>query len=95
MTPKSVKTRGKILDQAFVIAHRDGLLAVNSVQLAKDLSMARSVIHYHYENMPALINSVVELAVEKEDLSIIRDAILLRHPAINKMDPTLRQRAFS
>jgi AcrR family transcriptional regulator len=84
--------KDEILVCAVAIAKGLGLSAVTRVEVAHVAECAVGTVNYHFDTMDALRNAVVEYAVQNEVVEVIAQARAIRHPAVRRLAPALKER---
>lgn len=89
------KTSAKpaMLIAAVGLAQQNGLHSVTREQIAKASNMAESTVSYHFGEMPQVRRAIVKYAVEREILSIIKNALVSRETYNVAISAELRARA--
>lgn len=87
--------RQKIFVVALELSRTRGLHHVCRGKIAANLGCSEGVINYHYKTMAALRTAVMKHAIEKEDLMLIAQGYVTRHPLVMKASEALLRRAMS
>ncbi len=83
----------KILTHALRLAARHGLDHVSRNDIAVSAEVATGSVSYHFENMRKLRAAIVAKAIEDENLIVIGQALVARHPLALKASDALKKRA--
>lgn len=72
-TPKSRRTRARILDEAVSLIARSGYLALTNAAVAEAANITRGAMLYHFESREALVAAVIE-HIQAERSLLFREA---------------------
>lgn len=82
-----------VLDAAYYIAKRSGLRGLTRDRVAEHARVSTGTVSHAFAGMDKLVSKVVARAIEEQELSIIAEALVRRHPLALKADYALRKRA--
>jgi AcrR family transcriptional regulator len=86
--------KDKILATAVKIAETEGFRNVTRDAVANRMEVAAGSVSYHFKTMKNLQREVVKAAIESENLAIIAQALLEKHPLTAILADELKRRAL-
>lgn len=93
MNLRAKQRHAQILSKATRLA-RDGLLYIMTANdVAAAVGIKRPTVLHYFTSMQGLRDAVVSTAIEKDNLSIVAQAIAANDPLIEGISDDLRQRA--
>jgi len=85
----------QILDAAVILATEHGYTKVSRDAIATAANCSVGLVSLHFGTMLLLKRAIVSAAIDRENLTIIAQAIVERHPKINNASDDLKRRAMS
>lgn len=86
--------KDKILMTAMIIAVEKGFRNVTRDAVAAKMEIAAGSVSYHYGTMRKLHAAVVKAAIELENLTIIAQALMEKHPLTAVLADDLKRKAL-
>lgn len=83
----------RIIQAAMPLAAKLGFRKVPRVEIAKATGLVQGTISYHFKSMRALQDALVYHAVQTENLSVIAQALIEKHPFALAAPLLLRRKA--
>lgn len=83
----------RILRAAVRLARVHGFRNFSRSEVAALAETAEGSINYHYKTFAKLQDAVIKHAVHTEDLPLIAQGLIAKHPAVKNISDELRQRA--
>lgn len=85
----------QILDAAVQLAEEHGYTNVTREAIAEVVCCSPGLVSKHMGNMNVLRRSIVSAAIVRENLAIVAQAIVDKHPKMNNADDDLKRRAMA
>ena len=92
--PNDVPVRDRIISAAVKEAERVPLNLVTRGRIAKRAAVTASLVSYYTGTMEELRTTIVERAVETNNLPVIAQAIAAHHPGVKKLSDSVRAEAL-
>lgn len=83
----------KILASALRLARTQGFRKFTRAAVAKAAGCATGTVNYHFDSIAALRLSVMERAIEREDLQVIAQGLAEKHTLVMQAPEKLRRKA--
>lgn len=81
-----------ILEAALLLAEQYGFRSVRRDAIAAHAGVATGSVTYHYKSMAQLQDAVIKLAVKKENLTVLSQAMVEGHSMVKALPRLLKQR---
>ena len=70
----------RILLAAADLAKRDGLPALTRQAIADEADVAPSLVSHYFDTMPALVDTLMDAAIESRDVPLVTCGLVVKHP---------------
>jgi AcrR family transcriptional regulator len=87
-------SKAAILSAAVSLARRKGLRKITRLTVSEDAGIATGTVNYHFDTMAKLRDAVVAVAIDKQILPIIAEAITSKHRLAKTASAALRSKAL-
>lgn len=86
-----MKMKDSILVSGLTLSRKHGLMQVTRELLAEHATCSAANISYHFGSMDKVRAAIVEFALSCENLEVLTQARVLRHPALRgRLSPELK-----
>jgi len=89
-----IPVRDKIIAAAVKVAERMPLHSVTRGRIAKKADTAPSLVSYYLGTMDDMRKTIVERAVETNNLAVIGQALAAHHPGVKSVPDDIKQQAL-
>lgn len=83
-----------ILNCAIELSEKNDYKTLTRAMIADQLAIAPALVSYYFGEMESLKNKIVKTAIERENLTIIAQAVTFKHPAIKNISEKLKTNAL-
>lgn len=90
---RAEQRQAQIMSRATQLARDGALYDMTADDVAESVGVKRPTVLHYYGSMQGLRDAVVAMAIEKENLSIIAQAIAANDPLTKNINDDLRHRA--
>ena len=87
--------KSQILDAAMVLAEEFGYTNISRGAIAGAADCSVGLVSLHFGTMPSVKRAIVSAAINRENLVIIAQAMVDRHPKVNNAPDELKRRALA
>jgi AcrR family transcriptional regulator len=85
----------QILDAAVTLAEEHGYNNITREAIAEVVGCSPGLVSKHMGTMLTLKRSIVSAAIARENLTIVAQALVDKHPKMNNADDDLKRRAMA
>lgn len=87
-------TKSIILKEALKLARKEGFQNITMPDIARAAEVVNGTVVVHFTNMEKLRRDLLRYAIDKEDLIVIAQGLVVNHTVTRKIDRVLKERAF-
>lgn len=87
--------RTLIMQAAMKEAEKNGFDKVRRVAIARRVDCSESLVRHYFETLPQLQRQIMGEAIRTENLRVIAQGLVAKHPRCKKLPDDLKQKALS
>lgn len=85
--------RDRILKAAIRLSRAHGFRGYARSEVISLAGVAAGSVNYHFDSLDGLRDAVIQHAIEKEDLKLIAQGLVDKHPLVQTISEDLKRRA--